>query len=55
MKRVDNGKIDAANDLCASPCTTGISGAICHPTHIFCVNYYQSTYQRSTESISEAG
>ncbi|WP_280117251.1 hypothetical protein [Pectobacterium odoriferum] len=27
IKRVDNGKIDAANDLCASPCTTGISGA----------------------------
>ncbi|MGQ7744643.1 hypothetical protein ACUNDQ_10585 [Pectobacterium brasiliense] len=29
---------DAANDLCASPCATVLSGMTCHLTHIFCAN-----------------
>ncbi|MFP1886082.1 hypothetical protein [Lonsdalea quercina] len=46
---------DAANGLCASPYATALSGATCHLTLIFCVNSYQSTYQRRTEPIPEAG
>lgn len=46
---------DAANDLCASPYATVLSGTTCHLTHIFCVNSHQPTYQRRTEPIPEAG
>jgi hypothetical protein len=46
---------DAANELCASPCATVLSGATCHLTHICCVNFHQPTYQRRTEPIPEAG
>ncbi|MEQ9942793.1 hypothetical protein ABRP58_12220 [Pectobacterium aroidearum] len=46
---------DAANDLCASPYATALSGATCHLTHICCANSHQPTYQRRTEPIPETG
>lgn len=35
---------DAANGRCTSPHAKALSGAICHLTHIFCVNSHQPTY-----------